>query len=92
MPPESLIANPEASKAIGERPEVDEEHLRYVAKLVYSELVTTNGTLTAEEICKRTLLPQGEVREAITALVDRGLCRDVSRQDDPRPSRYFASR
>ena len=62
-----------------------------VAELVFRELIEAETGLTEDELRERTLLPGGEVREAISELDTRGLCATEWGHGDDERRRYVAS-
>lgn len=61
-----------------------------VAELVFRELVEADTALTEPELRERTLLPESEVREALSELDSRGLC-SVRRRTADRGTRRYAA-
>lgn len=62
-----------------------------VAELVLRELLESGSALTEADLHERTLLPETEVREAVTDLEARNLCATRRRGGDHEPRRYVAT-
>lgn len=80
-----------ASGSVRTRRDTAEDGPSLVAELVFRELVEADAALTEAELHERTLLPEGEVREGLAELDDRGLCTLRRRTTDHGPRRYVAS-
>lgn len=61
-----------------------------IAKIVYHELHNATEPLTTAQLRDRTLLPVHEVRQAIDALMERGLCTDRQPRTSRQSTRYLA--
>lgn len=80
-----------AQTASGGRRDAAGEPPSLVAELVLRELLESDAPLTEGDLNERTLLPESEVREALTELQARGLCTARRRGSDREARRYVVS-
>lgn len=90
MPAESIQPTAEGYVGTPNTRRWDRSLRKHIAKIVFHELLNANAPLGVGELQDRTLLPEGEIREAISALVERGLCSDRKRRSQ-QPHRFVAS-
>ena len=62
-----------------------------VAELVLRELLEAEEALTERDLRERTLLPDAEVRQALSELGSRDLCAVGPERTDGEPRRYVAT-
>jgi DNA-binding GntR family transcriptional regulator len=87
----SIPTDDRAKGSVRARTEPPQGAPSLVAELVFRELVEAGTALTEAELRERTLLPEGEVGEALSELDARGLCTARRRGTDRGPTRYVAT-
>lgn len=90
MSTDSVPTENRTSGSVRARRDTPRDDPSLVAELVFRELVEADAALTEPEIRERTLLPESEVREALSELDSRGLCSVRRRTADHAPRRYDA--
>lgn len=91
MSTDSIPSDGRANGSIRARRETSQGTPSLVAELVFRELVEADRALAEPELHERTLLPEGEVREALSELESRGLCSVRRRRTDHGSRRYVAT-
>lgn len=91
MPAESIRPHAGGSVGTPSTHDWDSSFRRHVAKIVYHELLQATAPLSVGDLHEGTLLPEAEVRAAIAALRERGLCSERQRRGNRQPPRFVAS-